>query len=228
VNAKQRLAGVLHQTERQLLFQAMVEDVLLALDQCTLVDECRVVTRDPQVMELASRYRAKVVPEPAEPGLIAAVTDAAANLAAEGVHRMLFVPGDVPLVSVEELDIVLTDLDSPASAPDSPDPAGVFTIVPARDLGGSNCVCCAPPDCMTFGFGEDSFRRHLKIARELGIEPRIAKLPGLGLDVDTPDDLQMLITQLKRSNIQSRTGRFLDESGISERLGSELISSSLG
>jgi 2-phospho-L-lactate guanylyltransferase len=115
-------------------------------------------------------------------------------------------PGDVPLVSVEELEVFLDGFGQ-ATEPE-------FMIVPASDLGGSNCVVCSPPDCMDFGFGEDSFRRHLKTARALGIEPTIAKLPGIGLDVDTPDDLSQLAKVLGAEGLKTVTHKFLIDSGI--------------
>jgi 2-phospho-L-lactate/phosphoenolpyruvate guanylyltransferase len=43
---------------------------------------------------------------------------------------------------------------------------------------------------MQLRFGDDSFLPHLAAARALGIEPTIVKLPGIGLDIDQPRDLQ--------------------------------------
>ena len=209
-HAKQRLAGVLNSAERQAFFQAMVEDVLRTLSECSLVDESLVVTDDPLVISLAESFGSGILPEPESPGLIAAVTLAADFLRRKGVTRLLFLPGDVPLVSVADLEVVLTT----PEATDGPE----FTIVPAADLGGSNCVVCSPPDCMKFGFGEDSFRRHLGFARELGIKPRVIKLPTLGLDVDTADDLEALIGELETRQTLSSTHEYLRESGIMARL----------
>jgi len=197
-------------SQRRDLFQAMVEDVLEAATTCDRVDEVIVVTRDETVASLAARFSARVLSEPLVPGLIAAVTLAAQELAKEGVEVMIFLPGDVPLVSVEELEVVLDGFGQTSAAE--------FLIVPARDLGGSNCVVCSPPDCMEFGFGEDSFRRHLRIARQRNIEPTVAKLPGIGLDVDTPDDLYQLAIELKEHNRQTNTWKFLQASGILDDL----------
>lgn len=208
-NAKQRLASVLSADERNNFFRMMVEDVLTAVEACTLVDEILVVTDDSVVAGIAHQYGARILGEPGIPGLIPAVTQAGKHLAENGVNIMIFLPGDVPLVTPDELEVVLDGF----GRSDEPE----FLIVPASDLGGSNCIACSPPDCMLYEFGEDSFRRHLAVARKLGIEPIVVKLPGLGLDVDTPEDLQELASRLVESNIESHTYRYLRESGILDR-----------
>ena len=209
-NAKQRLAPILDTGERNNFFRAMVEDVLTAVEACTLVDEIVVVTRDPVVADLALSYEAEILDEPDNAGLIPSVSKAAGCLANKGINVMMFLPGDVPLVTPEELEIVLEGFGRQAGAE--------FMIVPASDLGGSNCIACSPPDCMEFEFGENSFRRHLAISRRLDIEPSVAKLPGIGLDVDTPEDLAELSRILMESRLESNTHRYIRESGIMERM----------
>jgi 2-phospho-L-lactate guanylyltransferase (CobY/MobA/RfbA family) len=78
---------------------------------------------------------------------------------------------------------------------------------------------------MTFGFGEDSFRRHLRLARGRDIEPAVARLPGIGLDVDTPDDLAELIRTINLQGLDGYTARYLDESGISHDITEGLLES---
>ena len=50
-----------------------------------------------------------------------------------------------------------------------------------------------PATAVPLRFGDDSFRPHLAAARARGIEPRILRLPGIGLDIDTPADLDVLL-----------------------------------
>ena len=216
-NAKQRLAGLLTSEERQGLFTAMVEDVLTAIEACPLVDQLVIVTNDEAVAELGLGFGAEIRPEPAVAGLIAAGTETGRQLAEEGVNSMVFLPGDVPLVSADELALVLEGFGVLDQAE--------FLIVPASDMGGSNCVACSPPDCMTFGFGEDSFRRHLGIARDLGLNPVVARLPGIGLDIDTPEDLRQLvavINQEGRDGQEYSTVRYLMSSGLINKLNTDL------
>ena len=218
-DAKQRLSGLLNSNERKLLFQAMVDDVLTAVEACTYIDNIVVVTNDQAVAELARGFGAEIRPEPEPPGLIEAVTETGKQLAAEGVECMLFLPGDVPLVTPEELEVVLEGFGM-SGKPE-------FMIVPASDLGGSNCVACSPPDCMSFGFGIDSFRKHLALARDRGIDPQVTKLPGIGLDIDTPSDISELMAEIERNTegqgVRSgySTIRLLEEIGIRQRLEEE-------
>ncbi|MGH6919962.1 MAG: 2-phospho-L-lactate guanylyltransferase, partial [Geminicoccaceae bacterium] len=83
-HAKQRLAGVLDAAERQALFAAMLEDVLEALAASEGLAGILVVTRDVQARDLAARYGARVLVEPANRGHTAASTLGAATLAQEG------------------------------------------------------------------------------------------------------------------------------------------------
>ncbi len=219
-NAKQRLSGLLDATERKLLFRAMVEDVLTAVEACVHIDSIVVVTDDQAVADLARGFGAQIRPEPDVPGLIEAVTQTGQQLALEGVTTMVFLPGDVPLVTAEELEVVLEGFGT------GPDPE--FLIVPASDLGGSNCVAVSPPDCMNFGFGIDSFRKHLDIARGLGLTPVVAKLPGIGLDIDTPADLRTLIAVAETERRDCHTLRFLYASGIKEMLAAMLVEEARG
>ena len=80
---------------------------------------------------------------------------------------------------------------------------------------------------MSFGFGIDSFRKHLGLARDRGIDPQVAKLPGIGLDIDTPSDISELMAEVERS-AQERgespiysTVQFLEEIDIKQRLKEE-------
>ncbi len=117
--------------------------------------------------------------EQAGGGLTAAVMAAARRLAQEGCRTMLVLPGDVPGVSPQELELLL--------ARHAADPG--ITLVPAHDRRGTNAVVMTPPDAVQLAYGEDSFRRHLDRARRAGIEPAVLTLPGIAQDLDVPQDL---------------------------------------
>jgi 2-phospho-L-lactate guanylyltransferase len=182
VNAKQRLIPFLSPSERGDLARAMLEDVLDALARAQ-VGLVLVVTRDPAVEALARRHGADTLGEEANRGHTEAVAHAQRTALARGARRFLTIPGDVPCVTPGEL-AALTD--TPLEAP-----GAVF--VPSLSGFGTNAVLLAPPDSMTLKFGEPSFDNHLVAARAAGLRPLVRRLPGLGLDIDAPEDLVLLL-----------------------------------
>ena len=206
--AKQRLNGALTPGERHDLFRAMVEDVLEALSRVHGLAGICVFTRDSEAIALAKRYGARLVMEGESLGQTAAVTAAASVLAVDGVADVVCVPGDVPLATAAEIERVL------ARHRAAPDIRPRVTIVPARDGLGSNCMVCSPPDALPFQFGDDSFVRHLAAARRAGVVVRTMEAAGLGLDVDTPDDLAVLLQRAGTTRAQA----YLKASGSAARL----------
>jgi 2-phospho-L-lactate/phosphoenolpyruvate guanylyltransferase len=177
--AKMRLAPLLPPRLRRALMLAMLEDVLAALAATSGLAGLAMVTIDPAAAWLAAKYGARVIEAGARDGHTGAVSAAARLLAEESCPGMLTLPGDVPLVSPEEI----------ASLIAAHRPAPAFTIAPSRDQHGSNAVICSPPDAVPLRFGEDSFFPHLRAAEACAIRPTVLHLPGIALDVDTPEDL---------------------------------------
>jgi 2-phospho-L-lactate guanylyltransferase len=178
-DAKQRLGNAVTSALRRRLALAMAEDVLAALAASPALAGIIVVTIDEAAAALAARYGARVFADGARDGQTGAVTAAARRLAREGKGAILTIPGDVPLVTPEEIDRIVAAHDR------TPD----FIIVPAHDERGSNAILCAPPDAVPLKFGDDSFFPHLDAAQRAGLEPKILRLPGVGLDIDNPADL---------------------------------------
>lgn len=197
VGAKQRLASLLTPEQRQALAAAMLEDVLAALADAPLAG-IMVNTLEPFASELARRYGARVITEGARDGHTGAVAAMARILGAEGRQGMLTVPGDIPRVTSAEIAAIIA----------ARRPAPSVTIVPAHDERGSNAVLCSPPTVMQLRFGDDSFLPHLAAARALGIEPTIVRLPGIGLDIDQPADLQAFRRAMPP--MATRTAAFLE------------------
>jgi 2-phospho-L-lactate guanylyltransferase len=178
-DAKQRLGDAVAPELRRRLALAMAEDVLATLAAAPGLRGVVVVTADPAARELAARYGARVLADGAEAGQTGAVAAAAHVLGGEGRGAMLTIPGDVPLITGEEVARIIAAHDR---VPD-------FVIAPAHDERGSNAILCAPPQAVPLTFGDDSFLPHLEAARRAGLAPKILRLPGIGLDIDHPRDL---------------------------------------
>jgi 2-phospho-L-lactate guanylyltransferase len=192
-DAKQRLGDAIAPPLRRRLALAMVEDVLATLAASPGLAGLAVVTVDETAAALASRYGARVLTDGARDGQTGAVAGAARLLAHEGRGAMLTIPGDVPLVTPDEVARISAAHDR------TPD----FVIVPAHDERGSNAILCAPPAAVPLKFGDDSFFPHLEAARRAGLAPKILRLPGIGLDIDNPADLSAFLKI--PSNTRART-----------------------
>lgn len=202
-NAKQRLMSALTPDERHDLAAAMLEDVLDAL---AAVEDVAVllVTKDPEVLTLASRRGTPCLTESANRGHTEAVALGQRAAAEDGFARFLTLPGDVPCASAEEIRALI------AAVGDGPGVA----FVPSLSGFGTNAALLAPPGAMPLKFGEPSFANHLDAARARGLVPMILELPGIGLDVDAPEDLRLLLARGPRT----RAGRLLHARGIAARL----------
>ncbi len=198
--AKQRLEDAVPAELKPRLALAMAEDVLSALAAAPGLTGMAVVTLDAAASELARRYGARLITAGALDGQTGAVRAAARELAREGRTAMLTIPGDVPLVTPDEIRELIAAHDR------TPD----FVITPAHDGRGSNAVLCAPPELVPLQFGDDSFVPHLAAARRIGIEPKVIRLAGIGLDIDNPRDLAAFL----KIPTRTRTRALLRDAGI--------------
>lgn len=179
--AKQRLRHELAAHDRRALVEAMFADALVALGRVQTLERIVVVSGDRVAQRIAAGYGATVI-EDDERGHNTAATRGIETLREDGIERALLVPGDCPLLSPTDLNLLLTH------------PAGERSalIVPDRHGTGTNALLLTPPDVLAPSFGPDSRRRHLADASAAGVPAEIVELDSLGLDVDTPDDFDAL------------------------------------
>jgi 2-phospho-L-lactate guanylyltransferase len=180
--AKTRLAEQLAPPQRRSLAQAMVSDVLDALLSSALLEAVVVVTNEPAVAAFAAERGAQVLGDPAEAGQSAATLLGIEHALAAGYERVLLVPGDCPSLDGQALHELLG---RPMAAP-------AVTIVSDRAGSGTNALLLAPPDAIEPGFGPGSFARHRERCELAHAHWHSEPLPGLLLDIDTPEDLAVL------------------------------------
>lgn len=206
--SKKRLADVLDEDEREAFVTAMARAVLTALSETSGIDGIMVVSNATEVAEIALEYGARVVPEGEQQGLSGAITSAAEVLRADHVAKMMVVHGDIPLATPADFDLLL---ERAGSAPS-------VTIVPCRIEDGTNVMICTPPDVIPFHYGPGSCGAHQRAARAAGVDAKIMRLPGLALDIDTPEDLAALLELRNSGKIGTDTEHFLSASGLGEDL----------
>ena len=181
-DAKGRLARRLDAARREQLALAMLADMLAALGAARLVDRICVVSSDRLLLASALAQGAEVIEEGEPSGLNAAVAMAGGRLEAGGVKRLLTIPGDVPLICPQEVDLLFAS--DPSLHP--------VVVVPSASGTGTNGLLTSPPTVIGSRFEGASLEAHLGACREAGFEALVVKMDGFELDVDTPRDLESL------------------------------------
>ncbi|RLQ21452.1 2-phospho-L-lactate guanylyltransferase [Seongchinamella sediminis] len=182
--AKQRLAGVLAPSQRRLLFEAMVEDVLLELTRVETLDGILIVSADPKARLLAKRYDATLLTEPAhnKRGLNGAVDHAISYLLKRDAAEAMILHADLPLVHARHIESLV-------QAHRSRSGSGCVTVISDRATRGSNCLLCTPPDIIPFSYGEESCAKHMRNASAREACLQLLKCEALEMDIDLPGDL---------------------------------------
>lgn len=183
--AKSRLAASPIAAARTDVAAAMLADVLGALSHSRQVERVIVVSGEPRAREAAAAGT-DWLDDPDDVGHSEAALRGVAAAVAAGAECAALLPGDCPLLDPGELDEALGAMT-----------AGAVIVIPDRHGSGTNGLLLSPPDAIAPAFGPGSRERHLRLAGEAGREGRVAALPSLALDLDTPDDLVALASLLE-------------------------------
>ena len=92
----------------------------------------------------------------------------------------LYVAGDLPFLKPSDIHTLLQ-----ASRRQNN-----ITLAPARRDGGTNAILVPAGIPFIPELGPHSFTKHLSQAAKLGVSVAICSSPGLGFDLDTPEDLE--------------------------------------
>jgi len=131
---------------------------------------------------LAREYGARTVLEDGAPELNVALTRATIVAKTYATQGVLILPADLPLISSDDIRCLIE------KAKDPP----VVVIAPDRSYQGTNALLVCPAGLIPYEFGENSFDNHCSRAKEAGARLEVCELPSLTLDLDVPEDLEML------------------------------------
>lgn len=179
---KSRLAGTLSEDERAELNRSLLQNTLKTFADLKEVEEVLVISRDPQALSIARHYGARTVREDGQPELNTALKRATVIAQVYATRGVLILPADLPLVTRDD---VLTLIERAGEPP-------AVVIAPDRHGTGTNALLISPAGLIEYDFGENSFQRHCQRAREAGARLEIVNLPTLGLDLDLPEDLELV------------------------------------
>jgi 2-phospho-L-lactate guanylyltransferase len=194
--AKSRLAKVLSRDERASLSRRLLRHTLETLAQIPRVERTLVVSRDSEALAIARSHGAKTVAEWGHPQLNKALVRASLVAQGYGVSGVLVLPADLPLLTKQDVEKLISASGNPPEVILAPDRRGT----------GTNAVLSSPPGLIEYDFGPESLGRHMQRAKAAGARVEICNLPSLELDLDVPDDLEYLERKLKQIHPASEEG----------------------
>lgn len=175
--SKTRLAEILSPQARLELVRSMLASVLSAAIGARTVQHVIVISPERDCVPAH-------VPVLADTGesLNTALTQAHTRVRELGCREIVVLPADLPRVSS-------TDIDTLVQA----GRAGGLAIAPDAAGSGTNALCLISAAPFRFQFGPDSRRLHLEEAQRAGLTAQVIRRPGLEFDVDSPEDVSVLI-----------------------------------
>lgn len=179
--AKTRLSVLLSADERAQLQWAMLQDVLNQLQASSWLTGVAIVCPDPRIQVLVAARGIRIIDdEPKTGGLNAAVAHGVDRLRKTGADLVTVLPGDVPLLTANDVDRAIL----------SAVQENTTIVVPDHNTQGTNALVFWAGRAPKFQFGKNSFRRHLE-DRSNG-PARAMSLASITRDIDLPDDLTAL------------------------------------
>jgi 2-phospho-L-lactate guanylyltransferase len=186
---KSRLADVLTQDERTDLNRHLLENTLDTLGKISEIEKVLVVSRDSEALSLARELGARTVQENGQPDLNVALARATIVAETYATRGVLILPVDLPLITTEDVQVMLERVGEPP----------VVVVAPDRHCKGTNAMLVCPAGLIEYEYGPDSFEKHCARAKEAEARLEICELPSLSLDLDMPEDLLELEKTMKMS-----------------------------
>jgi 2-phospho-L-lactate guanylyltransferase len=181
---KSRLSEVFSAEERLDLNRHLLENTLITLKEIPEIEHVLVVSRDQTALSIARKIGARTVQENGEPDLNIALTRATVVAKTYSTQGVLIVPADLPLITSEDVCMILERAGEPP----------VVVVAPDRHRSGTNALLVCPAGLIKYEYGINSFQLHCEHAKEVGARLEVCELPSLALDLDVPDDLDVLET----------------------------------
>lgn len=184
---KSRLAGVLTEEERLGLNSQLLTHTVDILGEIPEIEHVLVVSRDQAALSLARAHGARTVQEKGAPELNVALTRATIVAKRYATRGVLIIPSDLPMISKEDVYAMLDMVKDPP----------VVVVAPDRKKTGTNALLVCPVGLIEYDYGPNSFEHHCQRARESGARLEICELPSLALDMDVPEDLELVSNELE-------------------------------
>jgi 2-phospho-L-lactate/phosphoenolpyruvate guanylyltransferase len=185
-SSKSRLSSVLNVVERKELSELLLTNTLSVLTEASAISEIVIVSSDEVAIEIARRNGAQVLRESKDDGVNAAIARADDYSFENGAEATLVIPQDLPLLAAADVNMICRKAESPARC---------LVVSPSIRYDGSNALLRKPSRLLKTSYDEDSFNAHIRAATKVGIPIKVFLSKRIMLDLDTTEDIKILMSQ---------------------------------
>jgi 2-phospho-L-lactate guanylyltransferase len=191
-SSKSRLSSVLNVIERKELSQLLLTNTLSVLTEASTISEIVIVSSDEGAMEIARKNGAEVLRESEDHGVNAAIARADDYSIENGAEATVVIPQDLPLLVAADVNMICRKAESPDRC---------LVVCPSIRYDGSNALLRKPSRLLKTSYDQDSFNAHIRAATKSGIPIKVFLSKRIMLDLDTTEDLKILMHQQERCEI---------------------------
>jgi 2-phospho-L-lactate guanylyltransferase len=185
--AKSRLSILLRKEQRIELSRFLLEDTLNTLLLCNELTKIIVVSSDPLVKEITLNLGLECLFQSEDMGVNSAVRFADNYLMTKGSWVSITIPCDLPLLLSKDIDGLCQVM---------PKEGAHVILCPSYKFDGTNMLVRNPFDIITdTKYENDSFQGHLEASIEAGANTKVILSRGLMVDLDTPEDLELVLSE---------------------------------
>lgn len=184
--AKSRLRPILGDCDRQGLVLWMAARVLAAIRDSGATDALAVVSPDPRVLRWATQRGVSAIAQ-STGGLNDGLELGRRWAMERGSRSLLVLFGDLPLLTPRDVAAIVQADDASSER--------AVVLAPDRPQRGTNGMLLRPLAALPFQFGAGSLEKHRGAALAHGIQPALFVAEGTSFDVDTPADVETLVSR---------------------------------
>ena len=197
-NAKTRLQLPTEKVEE--LCKIMLEEILQVLSISPKIEEIILITKEKKAIEIGKKFNTITIIDEKEESVNQAVSLADEYLLKNNFNASVVFPQDIPNIKTQDIDFMLKHQLHPNFA----------IIIPSRKFDGTNALVRMPIDLMKTHYDNDSYRNHMKTAKEHTMNVAMVFVKRIMLDVDNQEDLELLLELNEKPNLTEKIKKILN------------------
>ena len=197
-NAKTRLQLPTEKVEE--LCKIMLEEILQVLSISPKIEEIILITKEKKAIEIGKKFNTITIIDEKEESVNQAVSLADEYLLKNNFNASVVFPQDIPNIKTQDIDFMLKHQLHPNFA----------IIIPSRKFDGTNALVRMPIDLMKTHYDNDSYRNHMKTAKEHTMNVAMVFVKRIMLDIDNQEDLKFLLEQNEKPQLTEKIRKILN------------------